>query len=154
MAAHKEEDERIILIRLILKVGRGHLVIELHGRGSFPAPASQFTALVIGHAPGSDVNQPGARILGQAFPRPLNSRRYQCLLNGILGGGKVAETADDRAEHLRREFAQQMLGTGVQRARRHWNSSGGPLITCRTSIGMFIGTPPSPGAADAPAAIS
>jgi hypothetical protein len=34
-------------------------------------------------------------------------------LNGILGGGEVMETADDRAEHLRREFAQQMLGTGV-----------------------------------------
>jgi hypothetical protein len=43
----------------------------------------------------------------------LHGRRDQCLLNGVLGGGEVTETADDRAEHLRREFAQQMLGTGV-----------------------------------------
>ena len=33
-------------------------------------------------------------------------------------------------------------------------STGGALITWRTSIGMFSGTPPFPGAADARAAIS
>ena len=38
-------------------------------------------------------------------------------------------------------------------ARRH-TSTGGALITSRTSIGMFNGAPPGPGAADARAAIS
>ena len=42
----------------------------------------------------------------------MNDRCHQRLLNGILGGSEVMETADDRAEHLRRGFAQQMLGTG------------------------------------------
>lgn len=52
------------------------------------------------------------------------------------------------AEDLRREFARQVLG-----ARAHRSSPGAP-ITCRTSIGCWIGTPPGPGAADACAAIS
>ena len=86
--------------------------------------------------------------------RPLNGGRHQCLLNRVLSGGEVAETADDRAENLRRQLAQQMLSVGVQRRRGHSSSSGGPLITCRTSIGMFIGVPPGPGAADALAAIA
>ena len=33
-------------------------------------------------------------------------------------------------------------------------SGGGPLITCRTSMGMFSGTPPGPGAAEARAAMA
>ena len=102
-----------------------------------------------------------------AGKRPESARRGDCRepaaiewtpqpmpLNLVLGGGEVTETADDHAGHLRREFTQQMLGTGDQRPRYHSSSSGGPLITCRTSIGMFIGTPPGPGAADARAAIS
>ena len=51
------------------------------------------------------------RIVGDAFSGPLDRRREQRLLNGVLGGGEVAETPDDGAEHLRREFAQQMLGS-------------------------------------------
>ena len=49
--------------------------------------------------------------------------------------------------------AQQLLGTGNQ-GRGHTNSSGGPLMTWRTSMGMFKGTPAAPGAAEALAAIS
>ncbi len=54
-----------------------------------------------------------------------------------------------RRERLRRKLAQQIFGTGA-----HTNSAGGPLITCRTSIGMFIGAPPGAGAAEARAAIA
>ena len=160
MTAHEQQDERVVLIGFTpnLQIGRGRHRFDLHGRGGFPAAARHLAAQVIGHAPRGHLNQPGAWILGTAVPRPLDGRRDQCLLHGILGGGEVAETADDRAEHLRRKFAQQMLGSGIQRLRRHRisrhnKSSGGPLITCRTSIGMFIGAPPGPGAADARAAI-
>ena len=145
MTAHKEQDERVVLLRLTFKL------VDLHRRGGFPAAAGQLAAQVIGHAPGGDLNQPGARIVGKAFPRPLQGGCDQCLLNGVLGVGEVTEAADDRAEHLRRKLAQQMLGC-VKRA--HSKSSGGPLMTCRTSIGMLIGGPPGPGAADARAAIS
>ena len=67
------------------------------------------------------------------------------------------KAANHCAEHLRRQFTQQMLGSHVPRFRRtacHSISSGGPLITWRTSIGMFIGVPPGPGAADARAAMA
>ena len=154
MAAHEEQDERVVLIGFARSGGRGRHLPGLHGSGGFAAAAGHFAAQVVGHAPAGHLNQPGAGIVGNAFARPLNGRREQGLLHGVLGGGEVAETADHRAEHLRREFAQQMLVTGVQRPRGHTNSSGGPLITCRTSIGMFSGAPPCPGAADARAAIA
>ena len=41
----------------------------------------------------------------------------------------------------------------VRRRGHQAMSGGGPLITCRTSIAMFSGSPPGPGAADASAAI-
>jgi hypothetical protein len=109
---------------------------------------------VIGHAPAGDLDQPAAGILGQALPGPLHGRREQRLLNRVLGGGEVPETPDDRTEDPRRQLAQQVLGTGVQGPDRQNKSSGGPLITWRTSIGMLNGAPPGPGAAEARAAIS
>ena len=82
---------------------------------------------------------------------PLHRRREQRFLHGVFGGGEVAKPADDRAEHLRRQLAQQVA---VRICRRRHTSAGGALITSRTSIRMFIGSPPLPGAADARAAIS
>ena len=160
MTAHEQQDERVVLIGVSpdLQIDRRCNWFELRGRGGFPAAARRLAAQVIGHAPRGHLNQPGAWIFRTTFPRPLNGRGDQCFLNGILGAGEVAETADDRTEHLRRKFAQQMLGRRIQiirrrRISRHNKSSGGPLITCRTSIGIFIGAPPGPGAADARAAI-
>jgi len=151
MTAHKEQDERIILIRFNLDIRRRRQTFEFRGRSGFAATAGQLAAQVIGHTPGGHLNQPGPGIVWNAFARPLNRRREQCLLNGVLGIGEVPETADDRAEHLRRKVAQKMLGSGVERIHNH--SSGAPLITCRTSIGMFEGAPAGPGAVDARAAI-
>ena len=98
------------------------------------------------------ISQPRG-LSGTPSSRPLQRRREQRLLHRVLGGGEVAEAPDHRAENLRRELAQQVLAGGVQGRGRH-TSTGGALITSRTSIGMFIGTPPLPGAADARAAIS
>ena len=99
------------------------------------------------------VNQPAARIVRHAFLRPLRAGGDERLLHRVFGGGEVLEAADRRAENLRRELAQQVLGGRVQWGSRH-TSTGGALITSRTSTGMFSGLPPTPGAADAPAAIS
>ena len=81
-------------------------------------------------------------------------RGDQRLLHRILRGGEVAEAPHHRAEHLRRELAQQVLGRRIQRTRWSQLSTGGALITSRTSIGMFSGAPPGPGAAEARAAIA
>ena len=101
-----------------------------------------------------DLDQPAARVVGHALARPLHGRRDQRFLNRVLRGGEIAEAPDHGAEHLRREVAQQVLGR--RGSRRRWNhmSTGGALITWRTSIGMLSGAPPLPGAADARAAIS
>src|SRR5690349_363021 len=101
--------------------------------------------------------QPPARIRRDTLRRPLRRRGDERFLHGILGRREVAMSARHRGEHLRREVAQQVLDRqlvwiGVVR-RRH-ASTGGALITCRTSIGMISGAPPGPGADEAFAAIS
>jgi hypothetical protein len=68
----------------------------------------------IGYAPRGDLDQPGARVFGQAIARPLRRSRDQGFLNRILRSGEVAETPDDGAQDLGREVAQQVLGAGVQ----------------------------------------
>ena len=118
-------------------------------RHFFTATSRQLAANVIRHAPRGDVNQPPARIVGETFAWPLDRGRQQRLLHGVLRSGEVAEAADDRAENLRRQLAQQVLGPKLAH-----RSTGGPLMTSRTSIGMLIGLPPGPGAADARAAKS
>ena len=77
-----------------------------------------------------------------------SGRGEQRLLDRVLRGGEVAEAPDDGAEHLRRELAQQVLVGSTSHVSAQ-ASTGGALITSRTSIGMFSGTPPWPGAADA-----
>ena len=121
-----------------------------HRDGVLAAPARLLAAQLIGHPPHGGLDQPAARVGGHALGRPVPGRREQRLLHGVLGGVEVAEAADEHAEDLRRQFAQQVLDAGP---RAHSPLAGAP-ITCRTSIGCWIGTPPGPGAADAFAAIS
>ena len=65
---------------------------------------------------------------------------HQGFLHRVLGGGEVAEPhARPRRAPAARGRAADARNAAVQRRRCHRRSSGGPLITCRTSIGMFIG---------------
>ena len=50
-----------------------------------------------------------ARVLGDSLLGPLERRREQRLLHGVLGQVEVAVAANERAEDLRRELAQQVL---------------------------------------------
>src|SRR5215475_15482506 len=109
-----------------------------------------LAAQLIGHLPHGGLDQPATRVGGHPVGRPVPGRRDQRLLHGVLRGVEVAETADEHAEDLRRQFTQQVLEA---RPGAHSPLAGAP-ITCRTSIGCWIGTPPGPGAADAFAAIS
>ena len=94
MTAHEKQDEGVVLIGFILNAGRRRQLAGLHGRCSFPATAGQLAAKVVGHAPGGDLNQPAARIAGNAFPRPLNSRGEKGLLYGILRERGIAQDAE------------------------------------------------------------
>lgn len=126
---------------------------RLHHYRGFSTPPGRLGAEVIGHPAQGHVDQPSARVVRHALSRPLRRRGEQGLLHRVLGGREVAEPANDRAEHLRRELAQQMLPGEPGRGSCHM-STGGALITWRTSIAMLSGTPPLPGADDALAAIS
>jgi hypothetical protein len=156
MAAHEEQDERVVLVRgfpALLRQADGEVASPLPGRGSLPAAARELAAHVVGHAAGGNANEPRPRIVGQALLGPLHGRRDERFLDRVLGGREVPEAPDDGAEDPRREVAQQALGAPVEEEGRH-TSVGGPLITWRTSIAMFSGMPPGPGAAEARAAIA
>src|SRR5262249_58518362 len=101
----------------------------------------------IDQTPKRDVVEPALRVPRHAFGRPPGRGRDQRLLNRVLCGVEVPMASGDDAEHLRRHLAQQVLD--VQRWLRGHASTGGPLITCRTSIAMLSGAPPLPGAAEA-----
>ena len=117
---------------------------------------------MVRHAPARDLNQPATRVIGNTLLRPLGESGDHGLLHGIFGGGEVAEAASDGAEHLRRKFTQQMLDPSVVLAVGHVAlfsvrvqrpKSACPLRTGRTSMGMFAGFPPGPGACETRAAI-
>ena len=88
-----------------------------------------------------------------ALGMALNYGGFAIWIHRVLGCGKVTVAARNGSEDLRRQFTQQVLDRRIETP-SHTNSGGGPLMICRTSIGMFIGLPPCPGAADASAAIS
>src|SRR5581483_4539059 len=149
MAAHEEEVQGVVLLvggfirgERDLLVGRDQADDELLAH----APRG-LRAHLVGDPARRDANDPPDGALRHALLRPLQRRREERLLNGVLAGGKIAITANDRDEHARCEFAQE------RRIESH-HVFGGPAITWRTSIAMFIGLPPGPGAADASAAIA
>ena len=152
MAAHEQQHERVVGIDPGLgKNRRRNDERQILGCRGLAIATRDLAADVIGHASERHVNQPAARIVRNTVARPLRGRCDQRFLHGVLAGSEIAEPSHRRAEHLRRQLAQQVLGPTVERRRGHF-CSGGPLMTWRTSIGMLKGTPPGPGAADASAA--
>ena len=155
MTAHEQQDQRVVLIRLIQTTHRRRLLLvgpHLRSEGCFTLSQRQLAAHVIGHAAGGDLDQPSARVIWQAVLGPLHGGCEQRLLNRILGGCEVPEAPHDRAEHARTELPQQFLGRRTMRSAHHMSPR--PLMIGRTSIGMFAGAAPGPGIADKRAAIS
>ena len=156
MTTHEEQDQRVVLLHGILGVGCGNDLFvgrPLRDDDRFTAPPRARAPQLVGQSPHRDLDQPPARIVGKALHGPLAERRDERFLDGVFGRRKITAAPDDEAEHLRREIAQPALGLVIESRARHM-SAGGALITCRTSIGMFSGTPPLPGAAEASAAIA
>src|SRR5215471_8964433 len=158
MAAHEKQNQRVVRIHVRLDVNGGRDGLRFFGHGGFPLAASNFAAHLVGHAPRRDLNQPAAWVVGNAFARPLRESSNHGFLNRVLRGREVVKAASHHTEHLRSEFAQQVLRSCVpglsHLSSRYSISGGGALITGRTSIGMFNGAPPGPGAADTLAAIA
>ena len=145
VAAHEHEDQRVVAPRR--RVRAGH---RPRGGDLLPAAAGILAAVGVGQAARGHPDQPAERIVRLAVTRPGARGCDECLLRRVLGIGKVAVPADERAEDLRRQLAQQVL----DRVRRGHSSGSGALSTSRTSIRCLIGTPSWPGEAEARAAIS
>ena len=157
---HEQQVERVVALGRAVGVGgeRDLLVRRDQADDQLLAMAAGGVGPhLVGDAAGGDVDQPGARVFGHPLARPLRRGRDERLLHRVLARREVAVAAHDDAQHLRRELAQQALDLGDDvdvRGGGHQTMSGaGALITCRTSIAMFSGLPPRPGAADASAAI-
>ena len=156
MAAHKQQNQRVIWVHVHVWldfVGKHHGLGIPRDRG-LPLAASNFTAHLICHPARCDLNQPAAWILGNTISRPLYERCDQRLLYSVLGRREIAKSAHDGSEHLWSEFAQQVLIERIRQGLYHGSSLAPTLIPCRTSMGIFKGNPPGPGAADQIAAIS
>ena len=101
MAAHEQEDERVVRIGGGIGEGRTSGDAGLQGGLGFAAAAGDFAPDGIGHAAAGDLNQPGARVIGHSFTGPLGSSGEERFLDSVLGGGEIAEAAEDGSEHLR-----------------------------------------------------
>ena len=117
VAAHEEQDQRVVLLQPLpaearLDVGERRWG-RLHDDDRFAAAARELGADVIGHPPRRHLDQPAARVVGKPLFRPLQARREQRLLDRIFRCGEIAEAPDHGAENLRRERAQQVLAGSV-----------------------------------------
>ncbi len=113
MAAHEQQNQRVVWIHVRLDLEGGWQTFRFDGHYRFSLPAGNFAAHLVRHAAACNLNQPAARVIGNALLRPLREGRDHGLLHGVFGRGEVAEAASDRAEHLRRKFTQQMLERSV-----------------------------------------
>ncbi len=115
VAAQQQERQRVVLLRrrLVAGRGRGGRVLRRERRGRvLAAPAGRVAAHRVRQATGRDRDQPAARALGNALGTPLDRGGQQGLLDGVLAGVESPVAADEHAEHLRREAAQQVLDAG------------------------------------------
>ena len=61
-----------------------------------------------------DGDQPAARVVGHALARPLHGGGEQRLLHRVLARVEAPVAADEHAEDLRRQLAQQVLDARVR----------------------------------------
>ncbi len=103
-----------------------------HGRDVLLAAlAGLVAARLVGQAARGDRHQPRLRMGRDPFDGPLEGRREQRLLDGVLAGVETAPAADQHRQHLRRQFAQQAVGHRVQTG--HEPSNTGRISTAENS---------------------
>ena len=81
---------------------------DLRGGRVLAPPARLLAAQLVGQPARGDGDEPGPRALGHALLRPLDRRGEQRLLHGVLARVEAPVPADEDAEDLRRQRAQQV----------------------------------------------
>ena len=95
MTAHEQQHERVVGIdrRARCTSAGATTTGSLVGHDSLAMAPRDLAAHVIGHAPQRDVDQPAARIVGNAVARPLRRRGDQRFLHGVLATRRSRGTA-------------------------------------------------------------
>ena len=91
VAAHEEQVERVVALgRPPVLRGQSDLLVGRHQADHqlLAVAASGLGADLIGDAPRGHLDQPPARVLGQALSRPLRRRGDEGLLHRVLRSGK------------------------------------------------------------------
>jgi hypothetical protein len=107
VAAQEEERKSVVL------VGRLALARQFKSRcGLLPTMPGALAAPCIHQTSGGDGDEPRPRAVRHSRLWPLQRRREQCLLHGVLAGVELTVASHEYAEDLRRELAQQILDAG------------------------------------------
>jgi hypothetical protein len=117
MAAQEQQRKRVVpvgagedrAVEVGTMVGRLRVVGRVERRGGFAAAAGAVGAPRVDPCPTGHGQQPRSRPIRYSFGWPLQRRREQRLLHGVLVGVELTVPADQRAQDLRRELAQQVL---------------------------------------------
>ena len=159
VAAHEVEIERFVALVHAGSVG-GERDLLVGGNQAdhqlLAQPPRRVRPDLIGEAPRRHGDQPAFRVVGHSLRRPLHRRGEQRFLDRVLASTEVAVAAHQRAQDLRREIAQQILGAVVQRGITRPASSRSADRSSPAALRWPGSTAcrPGPGAADASAAIA
>src|SRR4249919_227319 len=112
MAAHEEQDQGVVLIG---DLQRRRL---LRRSQALALPPGLLASPLVDHPPRGGLDEPAARLRRNTVLRPVQSSCHERFLDSVLGSLEVAVPANERAEDLRRQLAQQVLDAGryVQRS--------------------------------------
>ena len=119
MGAEKEQGERVVVVRRLVARSRCEELVGRRptSRRLLAAPARVIATQFVDYPPRRDGHQPRPRVLGDSRSGPLKGARQQRFLHGVLAQVEPAIPADEDAEDLRRERAEQVLNIGVPRHR-------------------------------------
>ena len=151
MAAQEQQLQRVVPVQRRF-IGRMRGLWRQCDADLLPAAPRVIGTPDIDESAGRDRDQPCLRAVRHPLIGPGDGRREQRLLHRVLGRVEVPVPSRHRAEDPRRELTQQALDGRCGHPGQA-STGGGPMIG-RTSIGIPSGAPPTPGAADALAAIS
>ncbi len=115
VAAHEEQDERVVVLRSARcsrpRQRRGRSSGRLRHAATVPRGGGARSRCARGRSSAARRRESASRAGCRACPAPATGRGGdQRFLHRVFGRGEVAEAPDDGAEHLRRELAQQVLG--------------------------------------------
>ena len=136
MAAHEQQNQRVVGVRGELVGGWGHPLRGQGplGNGVLSALTSLLAAQQIRQSARGDGDQPSKRIIGTPVLRPGGRRGDERFLGRVLGRVEMAVTTHERAEDPRRQLAQQVLELVVRKWLVQMSSSLRDSAIGRTSM--------------------